>query len=262
MPLALDTRETWPIWAELHGYSQEQAAQLIEAVRSLVASKHYQEALVNDLAERVDCDGVVTGLVSDGHRASAALALFARALNKANGQPKPRQRQGGGRTCPSRCCCRYGQYAEADTGHAGQGAPGPPAMPEGEQMAIALTVLWLRRVPHSCGGSSVAYRLRVQSPSRTAAAELGRADLTGLVSRSLRRRSPVAISRSWESGSGNVANSSNRQSSGMHPRQLADPVNPDTPTLEHPEQEAEANGAHGEVWHEADGGPLAYGCIS
>ena len=47
MPLALDTRETWPIWAELHGYSSEQAAQLIEAVRSLVASKHYQEALVS-----------------------------------------------------------------------------------------------------------------------------------------------------------------------------------------------------------------------
>ena len=56
-------------------------------MRSLVASKHYQEALVVDLAERVDCDGVVTGPVSDGNRASAALALFARALNKANSQP-------------------------------------------------------------------------------------------------------------------------------------------------------------------------------
>ena len=31
----------------------------------------------------------MTGPVSDGHRASAALALFARALNKANGQPSP-----------------------------------------------------------------------------------------------------------------------------------------------------------------------------
>ena len=87
MPLSLDTREAWPIWAELHGYSATQATELIEAVRSLVASKHYQEALVVDLAERVDCDGVVTGPVSDGNRASAALALFARALSKANGQP-------------------------------------------------------------------------------------------------------------------------------------------------------------------------------
>ena len=31
----------------------------------------------------------MTGPVSDGHRAAAALALFARALNKANGQPRP-----------------------------------------------------------------------------------------------------------------------------------------------------------------------------
>ena len=30
----------------------------------------------------------MTGLVSDGHRASVALALFARALNKADGRPR------------------------------------------------------------------------------------------------------------------------------------------------------------------------------
>ena len=119
VPLALDTRETWPIWAELHGYSSEQAAQLIEGVRSLVASKLYQEALVVDLAERVDCDGVVTGPVSDGHRASAALALFARALNKANGQPKPGNGKAAAELVPARCC-RSGQHAQADTGNAGQ----------------------------------------------------------------------------------------------------------------------------------------------
>ena len=89
------------VWAELHGYSPEQAAELIEAVRSLVASKHYQEALVVDLAERVDCDGNATGPVSDGHRASAALALFARALNKANGQTRP----GTGKAAAE--LCRY-----------------------------------------------------------------------------------------------------------------------------------------------------------
>ena len=83
VPLSLTTRDDWPAWAALNGYSAEQIELLARCVADLVRWPNYLEAVASDLAMRVDYDGKPTEPVMREHALTAALMLQVREMRKA-----------------------------------------------------------------------------------------------------------------------------------------------------------------------------------
>ena len=83
VPLSLTTRDDWPAWAALNGYSAEQIELLAKCVASLVRWPNYLEAVASDLAVRIDYDGKPTEPVMREHALTAALMLHQREMRKA-----------------------------------------------------------------------------------------------------------------------------------------------------------------------------------
>lgn len=88
-PLALDTRERWPVWARERGYSDAQIATLHRAVGRLVRHPAYIEVLATDLSERVDAGGNPIERVRPEDRMSGAMLMLARAMKEARKAAKP-----------------------------------------------------------------------------------------------------------------------------------------------------------------------------
>ena len=83
VPLSLTTREDWPAWAALNGYSAEQIELLGKCIAALVRWPNYLEAVASDLAVRIDYDGKPTEPVMREHALAAALMLQVREMRKA-----------------------------------------------------------------------------------------------------------------------------------------------------------------------------------
>jgi hypothetical protein len=86
-PLSLSTREDWPAWAALNGYSPEQIELLGKCIATLVRWPNYLEAIASDLAVRIDYDGKPTEPVSQQQALTAALMLHRREMHKAHPRP-------------------------------------------------------------------------------------------------------------------------------------------------------------------------------
>jgi hypothetical protein len=83
VPLSLTTRDDWPAWAALNGYSADQVEALGKCVAELVRWPNYIEAVASDLAVRIDYDGKPTEPVLREHALAAALLLQVREMRKA-----------------------------------------------------------------------------------------------------------------------------------------------------------------------------------